>query len=90
MIYFELDSVVATLSPLNKVDVTYIPYKTHPSEIHQGKEFLTMPDKRRLSVKITGKHNYQNISAAFEVLKRVGVTPDLFYQALEQFEGLHN
>ncbi|HNP76268.1 MAG: hypothetical protein U0289_11025 [Cyclobacteriaceae bacterium] len=90
IIYFELDSVVAGLSPLNKVDVTYTPYKTHPSEIYQGKEFLALPDKRRLSVKITGKHNYQNISAALEVLKRVGVTSELFYNALGQFEGLHN
>jgi UDP-N-acetylmuramate: L-alanyl-gamma-D-glutamyl-meso-diaminopimelate ligase len=90
VVYFELDSVVAALSPLSKTDVTYIPYKTHASEIHQGKEYLTMPDKRRLAIKITGKHNYQNISAALEVLKRMGVTTDLFYGALESFDGLHN
>ena len=90
LIYFELDSVVAALGKMDKPDVQYIPFKTHPSDYQGGQELLLTADKQRLPVKLTGKHNFQNISAAQEALKKIGITSELFYQAVSSFEGIRN
>ncbi len=90
LIYFELDPVVAALSKMDKPDVSYIPYKTHPSDYQEGQELLMTPDKRRVPVKISGKHNFQNISAAQEALRKIGIASDLFYQAISSFEGIRS
>jgi UDP-N-acetylmuramate: L-alanyl-gamma-D-glutamyl-meso-diaminopimelate ligase len=87
LIYFELDPVVAALPSLNKPDVLFIPYKTHPSIVDGGHEYLVTPEKAKLQIKISGKHNMQNISAAQETLKRIGVTNEMFYQAVPSFEA---
>ncbi len=86
LIYFELDPVVTALPNMNKPDVVFVPYKTHPSVFEGGQEYLVTPDKTKLPLKISGKHNMQNISAAHETLKRIGVTNEMFYQAVPSFE----
>ena len=90
MIYFELDPVVAVLSGVNQPDVTLVPYKTHPSDYDSSQEYIITDDKKRVPVKITGKHNLQSISAAKEVLKKIGVTSEMFYEAIPSFEGTGN
>lgn len=90
LVYFELDSVVAALSKMDRSDVQYIHFKTHPSDYQEGKELLLTEEKQRLPVKITGKHNFQNLSAAQETLKKIGITSEMFYQAVPSFEGIRN
>jgi UDP-N-acetylmuramate: L-alanyl-gamma-D-glutamyl-meso-diaminopimelate ligase len=87
LVYFELDPVVAALPEMNKPDVLFVPYKTHPSVVEGGREFLITTDKTRIPLKITGKHNMQNISAAQETLKRIGITNEMFYEAVPVFEA---
>lgn len=87
LVYFDLGPVIAALSKMDRSDVSYIPFKTHPSTYENGHEFLVTSEKGLQPVKITGKHNLQNISAAKEALKKIGVNADLFYQAIPSFEG---
>lgn len=90
LVYFELDPVLATLSNKDLPDVLLVPYKTHTSTNESGQELLLTSDKERVQLKITGKYNLQNISAAKEALKRIGITSDMFYQAIPSFEGVGN
>ena len=90
LVYVEFDPVIAILSSLNKPDVVLAPYKTHPSSVDGGKEMLLTPGKQQVPLKISGKHNLQNISAAQEALKRIGITAEMFYQAIPSFEGMRN
>jgi UDP-N-acetylmuramate: L-alanyl-gamma-D-glutamyl-meso-diaminopimelate ligase len=85
LIYVELDHVKAILSPLEKPDVLFVPYKTHASIFENGQEFLLTPSKERVPLKITGKHNLQSISAAQEAVKKIGITSEMFYQAIPSF-----
>jgi UDP-N-acetylmuramate: L-alanyl-gamma-D-glutamyl-meso-diaminopimelate ligase len=87
LIYFDLEPVLAALSKEHQPDVLYIPYKTHPSQVEGGQEFLVESSAERHPVKLSGKHNMQNISAAKETLKKLGVTSPMFYEALRQFGG---
>ncbi len=88
MIYFELDPVVAVLSGVNQQDATLVPYKTHATTYDGNNEFLITPEKQRIPLKITGKHNLQSISAAREVVKKIGITSEMFYEAISSFEGV--
>lgn len=87
LIYFDLGPVIAALSKMDRTDVSYIPYKTHPSTHQNGHEFLVTSEMGQQTLKITGKHNLQNISAAKEALKKIGVNAEMFYQAIPSFEG---
>lgn len=87
LIYFDLEPVLAALSKEHQADVLYIPYKTHPSQWEGGQEFLVESDSERHPVMLSGKHNMQNISAAKETLKKLGVTSPMFYEALRHFGG---
>ena len=90
LVYFELDHVVAVLSPLNRPDVLLVPYKTHASILENGQEFLITSSKERVPLKITGKHNLQRISAAQEAVKKIGITSEMFYQAIPSFADIGN
>ena len=85
LIYFELEPVIAALSKVKHADVLYIPYKTHPSQNEDGQEFLIASSKEKFPLKISGKLNLQNISAAKETLKKIGITSEMFYQAIPSF-----
>jgi len=88
IVYFDLEPVIAALSKVKQPDILYIPYKSHPGISVGGEEFLldSVKDKR-YPLKITGKHNLQNISAAQETLKKLGITSDMFYEAIPSFAG---
>lgn len=87
LIYFDLEPVLAALSKEHQPDVLYIPYKTHPSQLDGSQEFLLESSSERHPVKLSGKHNMQNISAAKETLKKLGITAPMFYEAIRQFGG---
>ncbi|NOT76462.1 MAG: hypothetical protein HOP08_16160 [Cyclobacteriaceae bacterium] len=87
LIYFELNPVVAVLSTVNQPDVTMVPYKTYVSDNDGSHEYLITSEKKRVPLKITGKHNLQSISAAKEALKKIGITSEMFYQAIPTFES---
>ncbi len=87
LIYFDLEPVVTVLQKVNQPDILYIPYKTHPSTIEGGQEYLVESSAEKHLLKLTGKHNLQNISAAKETVKRLGITSAMFYEAIQTFGG---
>lgn len=87
LIYFDLEPVVTALAKVNQPDVLYIPYKTHATTYDGGKEYLVESSTERHPFKLTGKHNLQNISAAKETLKKLGITTAMFYEAIQSFGG---
>ena len=89
LVYVEFDPVKAVLSGVQRQDILLVPYKTHPSSVIDGKEVLPTAT-RPISLKVSGKHNLQCISAAQETLKRIGITTDMFYEAISSFEGIRN
>jgi UDP-N-acetylmuramate: L-alanyl-gamma-D-glutamyl-meso-diaminopimelate ligase len=88
LIYVEFDPVIAVISKISLTDVFAVPYKAHPSTFSEGKEFLLTHGNQQVAMKISGKHNLQYISAAQEALKKIGITAEMFYQAIPSFEGV--
>jgi UDP-N-acetylmuramate: L-alanyl-gamma-D-glutamyl-meso-diaminopimelate ligase len=86
LIYCEQDSISLIIGKKERADVLAIPYKSHPHVTDNGQIFLT-DGKDRYPIKVFGSHNYQNMNGAKEVLKKIGVTDQEFFDAISSFEG---
>jgi UDP-N-acetylmuramate: L-alanyl-gamma-D-glutamyl-meso-diaminopimelate ligase len=86
LIYCEQDSIALIIAKKERTDVLAIPYKSHSHSLDNGKIYLTNGTDR-YPIKVFGSHNYQNISGAKEVLKKIGVTDQQFFEAISSFEG---
>ena len=84
--YCEQDSISLIIGKKERSDVLAIPYKNHPHVTDNGQIYLTN-GKDRYPIKVFGSHNYQNISGAKEILKKIGVTDDEFFESISTFEG---
>ncbi len=87
LIYFDLEPVVHAITKDSQPDVLYVPYKTHTSLMEGGTEYLVESANERHPVKLSGKHNMQNLAAAKETVKRLGITTAMFYEAVQHFGG---
>lgn len=86
LVYCEQDSMALIIGKKERNDVQAIPYRSHPHVTENGQTYLTQ-GRERYPVKIFGSHNFQNISGAKEVLKKIGITDKEFYAAISTFEG---
>jgi UDP-N-acetylmuramate: L-alanyl-gamma-D-glutamyl-meso-diaminopimelate ligase len=87
LIYCELDSLAIMIGKKERFDVTEIAYKSHAHTSDNNGQFFLTDGKTRHAIKLFGSHNYQNINGAKEVLKRIGITNDQFFEAISSFEG---
>jgi len=86
LIYFDGDEEVKRISLAAGNHIKKIPYKIH-GHFQNKTGFYAATHNRVVQLKIFGEHNMQNLSAAHEVCKAVGVTEDGFYEAIKSFEG---
>lgn len=89
LIYCEEDNMATLICNKEREDVQRVEYKEHPSRIENGTTYL-LTKNGEVPVQVFGKHNMQNLNGAKEVLKRVGVTADQFYEAIQSFKGAAN
>jgi len=87
LIYCEEDPMALMIGKKERADVTEITYKSHPHTSDNNGHFYLTNGKEKHPIKIFGSHNYQNISGAREVLKRLGVTNQQFFEAISGFQG---
>jgi UDP-N-acetylmuramate: L-alanyl-gamma-D-glutamyl-meso-diaminopimelate ligase len=86
LIYCEQDSMALIIGRKERADVLAIPYRSHPHSSENTNVYL-LNGKEKFPIKVFGSHNYQNISGAKEVLKKIGVTEEQFFDAIKSFEG---
>lgn len=44
-------------------------------------------DNKKIRVQVFGEHNMKNINAAYNVCKQIGISDEIFYQAITSFKG---
>ncbi len=87
LIYCEQDSLALIIGKKDRFDVQSISYKNHPHATDNNGQFYITNGKDRYPVKIFGSHNFQNIGGAKEVLKKIGITTEMFFESIQTFEG---
>jgi UDP-N-acetylmuramate: L-alanyl-gamma-D-glutamyl-meso-diaminopimelate ligase len=86
LVFCENDPLVSVIGNKQRADVLNVPYKAHPHVLEHGQQFLTS-GKDRVPIRIFGTHNLQNLSGAKELLKKIGISSEQFYEAISSFEG---
>ncbi len=86
LIYYESDPMVLMIGKKERTDIQSIPYRSHPHGQQNGEVFLKDGDQK-IPIKIFGSHNFQNINGAKEVLKKIGISTNQFYEAIGSFTG---
>ena len=61
-------------------------YETHPYTVDGGDVYLVYNDNK-IKVQVFGEHNMKNINAAYNVCKQVGISDEVFYEAIASFKG---
>jgi UDP-N-acetylmuramate: L-alanyl-gamma-D-glutamyl-meso-diaminopimelate ligase len=86
LIYFEDDPVVKRLALASGNSIKKIPYKVH-GYFQNKAGFFAATHNRTIPLKIFGEHNMQNLMAAKEACMFAGIAEDIFYNAVQSFEG---
>ncbi|HYG17746.1 MAG TPA: Mur ligase family protein [Ohtaekwangia sp.] len=87
LVYCEQDPMALMIGKKERPDVQEISYKGHPHTSDNNGQFFLTSGKEKFPIRIFGSHNFQNISAAKEVLKKIGITPENFLKAMTTFTG---
>lgn len=87
LIYCEQDSMALIIGKKERFDVVEVAYKSHPHTSDTNGHFFLTEGKNKHPINLFGSHNYQNISGAKEILKRIGITNDQFFEAMSTFQG---
>lgn len=85
-IYFESDPNLVAIAENLRSDLTAISYTTHPHYVLEGKTWLETK-QGDVPLKIFGNHNLQNIQAAHQVCRQLGINDKDFYTAISTFKG---
>jgi UDP-N-acetylmuramate: L-alanyl-gamma-D-glutamyl-meso-diaminopimelate ligase len=86
LVYCASDKEVCRVAKDAPHTIAQIGYQAHPSQVKLEKTFL-VTDMGDVELKIFGQHNMENISAAKNVCKILGVTEPDFYRAMSTFSG---
>lgn len=86
LVYSETDPRVKAIGAKERADIQTISYKPYRHEIQNGKTILISSTNEKIPVKLSGSLQLQYVSAAKEVLKKLGITSGQFYRAIGSFE----
>ncbi|MEL6865496.1 MAG: Mur ligase family protein [Bacteroidota bacterium] len=85
--YCETDSEVQGLVDQFAQHLNGQAYSEFPAEIKAGKTFLKGSNGQSYPIAVFGRHNLQNIQAAYWVCKELGVEEASFFEAMAHFTG---
>ncbi len=88
-VYNQEDKLVKEMVEGNEkihFDTIQLPYKTHDSNVKEGKTFLKT-ELGQMEVFVFGEHNMSNLNAAKTVCRRLGIRESQFYDAMMSFRG---
>ena len=87
LIYNEEDDKVNKIVKEFQGNIQKIPYQT-PEYYNKGMSyFLKKETGKEIPLQIIGRHNIQNIEAARQVCRKLGISDELFDRAIQSFKG---
>ena len=86
LIYCQADETLEKLVATKNTSVEKLGYNVPANQINQGVTSL-QTDKGLVPLQIFGEHNLMNLSAARLVCEKLGVSTEVFYEAIATFKG---
>lgn len=85
LVYNDDDEKAKKLGSIEGLDINYLPFSTLDHTIKEGITYLKT-NNSEVKINVFGAHNLSNMAAAKEVLNRLGVNEDGFFEAIQSFE----
>ncbi len=86
IIYPKANSILSKICAQERMDVQAIPYEVYNHEVANGKTLLITSTSERFPIQLHGNLDLQGVSAAKEVLKKIGISSGQFYKAISQYK----
>jgi len=86
LIFTERDPV-GTIGKKERPGITGIPFTTYPHIVENGTVALITSKNERVPIRLRGEQNLSNMSAAKEILKKIGITSGQFYGMIARFDA---
>ena len=86
LIYFEYDDKIQDIVKKFENDIKTISYSAHPF-INEGGIVNLLYRNKKITLKIFGEHNMQNLNGARLVCNQLGIEDSKFYEAITVFKG---
>jgi len=86
LIFCEEDDMAMVMAGNQRVDVTQQHYSIHPYVVKNDITYLKT-ETGLVPLKIFGQHNMLNLNGARRILHRIGITDEVFYEAISSFQG---
>jgi UDP-N-acetylmuramate: L-alanyl-gamma-D-glutamyl-meso-diaminopimelate ligase len=86
LIFCEEDDMAMVIASNQRTDVVQMHYSVHPYVVKNEITYLKT-ETGLVPLKIFGQHNMLNLNGARKLLSRIGITDEMFYEAVSSFEG---
>jgi UDP-N-acetylmuramate: L-alanyl-gamma-D-glutamyl-meso-diaminopimelate ligase len=86
IIYDDTNPAASEIAKVERADVFLNPYATAKYEISAGKATLISGNNEKISIQLSSIEDLKNISAAKELLKKIGISSAQFYKAIPLFQ----
>lgn len=90
LVFNEEDPIASVICHKERTDVTVLEYGTPKYVVRNGVTHLIDNHGKEVPVKFFGAHNVNNANGARTLLSKLSVTDDMFYEAIQSFEGAAN
>ncbi len=87
IIYPKNHSILSDIGSKERPDVQTIPYGVYKHEVMDGKTILISSTNERFPIELSGDPELQCVSAAKELLKKIGISSSNFYKAISSFKA---
>ena len=87
LIVNEEDALASVICKKEREDVTVLEYGTPKHQIRDGLTYWITPEGREIPLRFFGAHNLSNANGARTLLSKLGIHDDVFFEAIQSFEG---
>ena len=86
IIYDDTNAFAREIAKVERADVFLNPYATAKHELADGKITLISSGNEKFPVHLSSADDLKNVSAAKELLKKIGISSAQFYKAIASFQ----
>ncbi len=86
IIYDETDPVAASIAKADRADVTSNPFGIAKHEMQNNRIVLISSTNEKFQTHLSSADDLKNVSAAKELLKKIGISSGQFYRAIVSFQ----
>jgi len=90
LVYNDEDAIATVICKKEREDVTVLEYGTPKSVVRNGITYLINHMGKEVPVRFFGAHNLSNANGARTLLHKLSISDDVFYDAIQSFEGASN